>query len=442
MDRKLKIAFIILLIILLSMISFVGLFVQDTKFMKNIIPEYQLGMDLEGYRAITLKVSDETETVYYDKDGNIVDEEAEDGTSEEVPVNSEDILTKDNFIETKQIVEQRLSDLGVVEYLTRLDEENGTLTVQIPEDSITNVASQFLYSRGEFTVEDEDGQVLLDNSNLKRVRVGYSTLSTGTAVYLNIEFNEDSIEKFKEITNTYVESTDEEGNDTTKQVIITVDGSTLLQTSFDEEISNGILPLTLGTSTDNETISEYLNQASNIAILLNSGAMPIEYTVEQNRFITSDLTLEDGIIPAIIIGVVLIIGFIFLIVKYKKLGLFAVISYIGFLALLLLATRYFNLIITIEGITGILISGILNYIVLVYLLQSLSKVEKNANEYRNTFNKSIISMLLVLIPTLIIGIVLCFATWLPVYSFGTIIFWGVFIIAVYNSLITRELFLL
>src|SRR5699024_2484721 len=105
--------------------------------------------------------------------------------------------------------------------------------------------------------------------------------------------------------------------------------------------------------------------------------------------------------------------FIFLIVKYKKLGLFAVISYIGFLALLLLATRYFNLIITIEGITGILISGILNYIVLVYLLQSLSKVEKNANEYRNTFNKSIISMLLVLIPTLIIGIVLCFATWLP-----------------------------
>ena len=442
MERRLKIILITLLIVLLAIISFVGLFVQNTKFMDNLIPEYQLGMDLEGYRAITLKVSDETETVYYDKDGNIVDEEAEDGTSEEVPVNSEDILTKDNFIETKQIVEQRLSDLGVVEYLTRLDEENGTLTVQIPEDSITNVASQFLYSRGEFTVEDEDGQVLLDNSNLKRVRVGYSTLSTGTAVYLNIEFNEDSIEKFKEITNTYVESTDEEGNDTTKQVIITVDGSTLLQTSFDEEISNGILPLTLGTSTDNETISEYLNQASNIAILLNSGAMPIEYTVEQNRFITSDLTLEDGIIPAIIIGILLIIGFIFLIVKYKKLGLFAVISYIGFLALLLLATRYFNLIITIEGITGILISGILNYIVLVYLLQSLSKVEKNANEYRNTFNKSIISMLLVLIPTLIIGIVLCFATWLPVYSFGTIIFWGVFIIAVYNSLITRELFLL
>ena len=63
MDRRLKIALITLLIILLSLISFVGLFVQDTKFMKNKVPEYILGMDLDGYRAITLKVSDEKETV-------------------------------------------------------------------------------------------------------------------------------------------------------------------------------------------------------------------------------------------------------------------------------------------------------------------------------------------------------------------------------------------
>ena len=58
MNRRLTIALITLLIILLSIISFAGLFVQDTKFMKNLVPEYELGMDLEGYRAITVAVSD------------------------------------------------------------------------------------------------------------------------------------------------------------------------------------------------------------------------------------------------------------------------------------------------------------------------------------------------------------------------------------------------
>ena len=71
MDRRLKITLIILLIILLSMISFAGIFVQKGKNMENIVPEYKLGMDLRGYRAVTLSPSSETETVYYDKDGNV-----------------------------------------------------------------------------------------------------------------------------------------------------------------------------------------------------------------------------------------------------------------------------------------------------------------------------------------------------------------------------------
>lgn len=441
MNRRLKRTLITLLIILLSIISFVGLFVQDTKFMKNILPEYQLGMDLEGYRAVTIAVNEGTETIYYDADGNQVSAEVEDGTSEEVPVNSEEVITAENFQETKQIIENRLGDLSISEYLLRLNEENGTITVQLPEDSMTDIAAQFLYTVGEFTIEDEDGQVLLDNSNLENVQVGYNTTTSGTAIYLSFNFKDDSIEKLKEISNTYVASTDEEGNDTSKEVSINIDGSPLVQTSFDEEITNGTLMLTLGTSTDNDTLNTYLEQASNIAILLNNGKLPIEYTVEQNRFVKSDITLDDAIVPAIVLGVLLVVAFIFLIVKYKKLGLLAIISYIGYMAVFLLIVRYTNLVITMEGICGIVITAILNYILLVYLLQTLSKTEKNVVEYKEVYNKSMMSMLFVLIPTIIIGIVLCFATWLPVYSFGTIIFWGVLIMAIYNAIVTRILFL-
>lgn len=455
MDRRLKLTLIILFIIFISLISFGGLYVQETKFAKNLISNYVLGMDFSGYRAVTIVPSTEKETIYYDKDGNVVDEEAEDGSKEEIPVNSEDILIQENFQRTKEIIEKRLYDLRTSQYLIsvdeapakeyqiRLDNEDGTVVVHLPENLTTDLASQFIYTRGVFTVEDEEGQLLLTNTDIKNVLVGYNALTSSAEVYLRIQVNEGSVEKLKDMSKTYVESQDAEGKDTSKEVLVKIDGTSIQQTTFDNEITDGVWELTIAQATDNNSLNAYLEQASNIAILLNSGAIPVEYTVEQNRYIKSDLTLEDAIIPAIVIGAILVIGIIFLIVKYKKLGLLAAISYIGFLALFLLAARFFYLVITIEGIAGIIVGAILNYIALVYLLQSLSKADKNMAEYRTAFNKSIISMLLILIPTLIIGIALCCSTsiWLPAYSFGTVIFWGVFIIAVYNAIITRVLFL-
>ena len=442
MERRLKIILITLLIILLAIISFAGLFVQNTKFMDNLIPDYQLGMDLEGYRAITLLVSDEEETIYYDADGNVASSAQEDGTSEKVPVNSEDDLTKENYKKARDLMKQRLEHLGISEYLIRLDEENGSVTVQIPEDSMTDTASQFLYTRGKFELKDEEtGEVLLDSSNLKDVTIGYSSLSTGTAVYLSFEFNKDSVEKLREISTTYITSTDEEGEETEKNVTLSIDGSTLLTTTFEDEITNGVIPINLGTSTDSATLNSYMSQARNIALLVNDGPLPLEYTVDQNRYIKSDIALENAMIPAIILAVVLVIGFIVLIIKYRKLGLFAIISYIGYVAILLLAIRIFNLVVTLEGICGIIIAMVLNFILLVYLLHSLKNTEKDLAQYKIAYNKGMVSMALVLIPALIIGIVLCFATWNPAYSFGTIIFWAVFIMAIYNVSITRILFL-
>lgn len=443
MNRRLKIIFVILLIILVSIISFAGIFVQDTKFMKNIIPDYQLGMDLAGYRAFTIKVSDEKETIYYDKDGNEVKTKAEDGTSKEVPVNAPEVLTAENYLETKQIINERLSNVGVAEYLIRLNEKDGTMTVLIPENNLTDKAGQYLYSRGVFSLEDEDGNVLLDNSNLETVQVGFEQGSTaetiGTTVYLNFVFNKDSIEKFKEITNTYVESTDENGKDTTKKVTLNVDGATLIETAFEEEISDGILQLSLGTATDNDTFNSYREQAISMAILLNSGAIPIEYTVDQNRYFKSDLSIEDMLIPAIIVAVIIVLAFLVLIVKYKKLGLLSVISFIGYTALLLILIRYTNVVITIEGIFGILISLVLNYILLVYVLNVLKKTDKDLGEYKRAYNKSLLTMLLVLVPTVIIGVALCFASWLPAFSFGMVIFWGAILALLYNALVTRVL---
>ena len=75
-NKKLKLILTILIIILLSMISFGGIYVQNKNKMDNILPNYLLGRDLKGYRRVELKVSDDIkETIKYDEQGNVIAEQ-------------------------------------------------------------------------------------------------------------------------------------------------------------------------------------------------------------------------------------------------------------------------------------------------------------------------------------------------------------------------------
>lgn len=436
LDKGLKIVLIILLIILVSIISFMGIYIQEKKSMVNIIKDYQLGMDLKGSRTITTAVDTGVETIYYDKDGKVVQEETKGGSKKEVPINSEDILTKENFTKTKEIIEKRLNDYGVSEYLIRQDKDTGKLTVQLPENSDTDIAVQYIYTVGKFTIVGENDEVLLDRSNIKEVNAVYGSTSSGTTVYLNIEFNKDSIEKLKEISNTYIKTTDSEGNDTTKKINIKLDDSTLMSTSFGEEITNGILQISVGdASTDKDTINKYLQEARQLAILINNGELPITYTLEQNRYVVSDITMKNIEMISIVVGIVMIVAIVVLIIIYKKNGIFTGIANIGYVAILLILIRYTNVIITTEGLFGILASIILNYIFSIYLLKTIKK-EIDINK---AYSKTALAMLFVLVPALIVGITLCFANWMPIYSFGALMFWGILTIFVYNTVLTRTL---
>ena len=145
--------------------------------------------------------------------------------------------------------------------------------------------------------------------------------------------------------------------------------------------------------------------------------------------------------PAIILGAIFIIAIIALLLKYKKLGLLGVISFVGYMAILLIIVRYTNLIITIEGILAIILSAVLNYILLCYTMSTLKKQEKDIVEYKKAYNNVMLSALFVFLPILVIGIACSFANWLPIYSFGTILFWGIFVMALYHASITRVLFI-
>ncbi|MBR1802948.1 MAG: hypothetical protein IJ777_03145 [Clostridia bacterium] len=437
-EKILKIVLTVLVIILISLVSFGGIFVKNTKFVESVIPEYQLGMDLKGTRSITMEINDSTKTVYYDKDGNIVSQEGENTTAKEEPINSKDSLTKENYEKTKQLIEQRLKQMNVQDFIIRQDETTGKLFVQLTENDNTDLFVQYMAIKGSFTVVNDDGDVLLTNSDIKNAQVGYRTTNEGTAVYLTINFNKEGQAKLKDISNTYVKTTDEEGNATTKKVTLKIDDSTLLSTYFQEEIANGVIQMSIGQSTtDVSTIQSYLQEASNLAVLLNTGEMPLTYSITANKYVKSDITIEMLSIPAIILLVIIVVALLALVVKYRKNGLLVAICHIGYAASLLLVIRYTNVVITIEGIAGLLISFVMNYIFSIYLLNLL---QKNKEEGINLqFREATLKSLLILIPATIIAVTLCFSGWLPIFSFGTTLFWGLMTCAIYNVVITRTL---
>lgn len=475
--KTIKIITIILAIILISIISFFGIYTQNKNKVSNSVKDYQYAMDINGARTIKLKVNTDTKEVIKDKDGKTIDsatdEEIEKNgyTKENVPNNSEDILNTENYKKVKKVIEKRLKKLNIQEYNIAVNENNGEITIEIPEDTTTDTVVSNLTTIGKFEIIDNDtNEVLLNNDNIKSSDVLYNTTSSGTTIYLEIAFNKEGKEKLEEISKTYVkqennttanttgdtnvtnESTNGTTNNTTnnttetsgtqKQITMKIDNETIMTTSFDEPITTGKIQLSVGkASTSSETIQQYATQAKNIATVLDSGNLVIKYDIEKNQYILSDIEKEDLVKIEIAVAIVILVGIIALIIKYRVRGIFAGIAYVGLTAIYMLLVRYTNVIISLESIFGIITVLLLNYLFTHILLENINKTEKE--DIENIINKSTVKtykqFFMKIVPICIMVIAFCFIKWIPISSFGMIAFWGILLIAAYNAVVTRIL---
>lgn len=445
--KTIKIITISLLIVLVSMIGFFGIYKQNKNQMSNVVKDYTYAMDLNGARTIKLTLNSD---------------------------NSDEVKTEENYKTAKEIIEKRLKKLGVEEYKVNLNNENGEITVQKPEDLNTDTIVSNLTTVGKFEILDsETNDVLLDNNSIESSKVLYNTATSGTSVYLEIAFNKDGKNKLEEISKTYVKTennttdenattdennteatentnetntentTNETSSKTEKKISLKIDDSELMSTTFDEPITSGKIQLSVGTATtDSTTLKGYVEQAQNVATVLDSGKLPVKYDMEKNQYILSSITEQDLTYVAVTIAIIAIIAIIVLIIKYKTNGLVAGIAYIGLVALYLLLIRYTNVVISIDSIFAITMMLAFNYIFTIILLSNIKKMK--AENVENAVQKSVTEtykkFFSRIIPVCILAIVFCFIKWTPINSFGMITFWGIVIIAIYNATITNLLF--
>lgn len=445
----LKLILAILVIILLCIVSLGGIYAKDKNVMKNVLPNYILGMDLDTNTIIKLDVvknegnsSENTQEESNETEKNSESENSENAENNTEKNNSENgqaqnIYTVENFKQSKKIIEKRLKNAGINQYTLRLDEQSGTIIMEVPDDTDNDTLQNiFVVGKTEIKIS-ENNEVIGDYNSISKITTAiddsYVNYGIGSFVKLDIEFSKDAVKKFEEIKNNYIIPTDEEGKQTENNIVIAIDGSaicSMTETEFLETAVKGSLPLKLGDYTnDKTTLNNTLKEADSIKNIIQSGNLPITYSVNYTNDIHSNIS-EIGIIS--VFAVILIIMLVYLVLKYKLKGILAELDILGFGALLLLVLRYTNVEISIASIVSIATMLILQFIYSVKLLDNEKISSKIFTEETIKFTK-------MLIPAFIMSVVIAFANILEISGFGMIIFWGIILFEIFNNIITRAI---
>lgn len=443
-----KIALIISIVILLSLISFVGIYVKKGNQYENIMKDYKLGMELGEKRVVTLKPNKETSTKIYDKDGKEVEKIPDDADeteykTEKIEINKDEVLIAENYEKSKKIIEKRLKRIGVEAYSIRYSEKTGDIIVELSEDDKTNSIINGLTPIGKMQIFDaETKEVLISNEHLKKAEVSYYNTEGGTTVFVTIALNKEGTNKLKDITTTYVKK---ENDSESKKVTLKLDwlnsqtgdieATEVISQSFEEEIKDGILQVPLGTATTNEELQLCLEQARIIASILNSGLMEIQYEVDGNEILYSEITNNQIMIGIIIAMSILVVISLAIIVKYKKLGILGAISNIAMIACTLIFVRVASVTITISAILAIFVMFVVNTIITLKLI----KAAKADDNVISNIWKAILESMDLLLVVLISAIVFVFMANESIIATGMVMFWGLISMIITNLLFTKPL---
>ncbi len=186
-----------------------------------------------------------------------------------------------------------------------------------------------------------------------------------------------------------------------KRIAIILDNDAISAPVIRDSITGGN-----GTISGNFTFQT----ATDLALLLRSGALPTPLNVVEERTVGPDLgqdSIEAGAV-SLIVGFLLVI--IFMILKYRSFGFVANLSLISNLLMLLGFLTIIEATLTLPGIAGIILTvGMAvdaNVLIFERIREEIKKENSNIQAFDLGFRKSIVTILDANITTLIASIIL------------------------------------
>jgi len=206
-----------------------------------------------------------------------------------------------------------------------------------------------------------------------------------------------------------------------KQLAIVLDGKIISAPVIRDTIASGSGQISGGFT---------FQSATDLALLLRSGALPAPLNIIEERTVGPDLgkdSINAGMI-ALAIGFVLVVLFIF--IKYKIFGLITNITLIINLFLLIGILTIFEATLTLPGIAGIILTvGMAvdaNVLIFERIKEELRKEKNNLIAFDSGYTKSRTAILDANITTLLAAIILFFMGSGPIKGFSLTLGIGIF----------------
>lgn len=429
-NKKLKLLLIVLVCILVILIGFFGIYKREGNAYINLVPDFVLSSDLKGSTTLELEIDKSTNKEYYDKDGNkvdsstVTDENKDEYTEKEVPVNDEEQLNQENYEKVVKIIEKRLKFLSTDQYRIDLDKTSGKIIITF-EDEYADDIKSIVPLEGSLELIDETTEdVVLNYADFKSAEATYASLDEGYTIYLNLKLNDNGIEKIKNI-DKYKNNkeTTEEGKESTESKLkVMFDTDQVASVSYDDILLTGsTLRITTGSNvTNTSTLQSQMNMNTVVAKLASIGKMPVVYKVSAEEFIASSQNIYYVVYGIYAFIAICVICAIIFILKYKINAIFMLLSFIANIAATALIIKLTKVSISINILPAITAFFILNIVLIKNILQNIKEENNISKAFKNGFLKTLDLFVI----TLIIFIVFAFTNMAVLNSLGLLLFWG------------------
>ncbi|MBT4289359.1 MAG: protein translocase subunit SecD [Deltaproteobacteria bacterium] len=347
-----------------------------------------------------------------------------------ISINSEEIdrIKKKSIKLTLEVIRNRIDQLGVKEPTVQQQGEN-SIIIQLPGLKDPEQARRVIAKAAtlKFMLVAEDGsidnptrdqavlfqenrdpitkelissnpvllekKVLLSGDRIRDSRVRFS--ETGTPS-VGIVFDEKGKDIFSDITKANIG----------RRLAIILDDKVYSSPTIQGHIPNGEGVITGSFSTD---------EASELSMVLRSGALPARIVIHEERTVGASLG-EDSIrqsLVALALGFSLVI--VFMIIYYEVSGIFSVLALLFNLLLILAALAYFGATLTLPGMAGIILTiGMAvdaNVLIFERIREEINRGSPIRTAIHTGFQKATITILDSNITTILAAIVL--------FQFGT-----------------------
>ncbi|MDO5322688.1 MAG: protein translocase subunit SecD, partial [Clostridia bacterium] len=305
-----KLGIVAVLIVVVAFLALNGL--QVGKYiLKPVGSAISLGLDLRGGVSTEYRVTDTTVDNY---------ETLLDGTV--------------------SALRTRLTNAGFTEATVAI-QGNDRILVEIPDVDDPEQVAEIIGTPAHLEFRDPNGNVVFEGKDIKSAGAQWSD-ETSTKAGVGFELNKEASEAFAKATQEFLG----------QSISIYLDDELISAPTVNQVITGG---QGIITSSASESTEESVEWANNLAMLIQSGALPLDIEEVETRAISATLGIEaiDGALLAGIVGLAIIL--IFMLVMYRLPGVAADMALLIYMLIVFYVMAIIGVQLTLQGVAGILL---------------------------------------------------------------------------------------